>query len=897
MAVTFDALLAELENKQETTWQVIPSFKEALADARASLIERFNLGEETDNLIAEYTAFMDGVMRFAWNRFNWAENRNSWRKSRLSLVAVGGYGRRELLPNSDIDLLILLERNSHDVHRANIQSFIALLWDIGLDVGHSVRSARECGEQGAGDITVLTAMMESRTIIGDDNLLEKMHRRIRPGKTRSARFFYLAKRAEQDARHDKFAHTEYSLEPNVKTSPGGLRDIQTLAWVARRQYGTSTFTELAEREILTPEESNWLISDRNYLWKIRFALHSITGKDENRLLFQHQQQLAGMFGYQDGDQLAVEQFMQQYYRVALRVNTINETLLQHFEEVIVQANSRLTIKPINDSFRLVNNLLEVTSDQVFKESPSALLEMFVLAGSDEKINGFRATSIRLAQQHVDLIDEDFRADSRNAALFMALLGCKNHLFTQLKRMARWGILGAYLPEFGRVIGQMQFDLFHIYTVDAHTLQVVRNMRRFRYKNQAQPFPIAAHVHPRLPRIELLYIAGLYHDIAKGMGGDHSELAVDIVKNFCARHRLSTWDTNLACWLVQNHLAMSFTAQRKDIQDPEVIHDFAGFVGDQVRLDYLYALTVADINATNPTLWNGWRASLLNQLYSETKKALRQGLEHHVDRHEYIQDIRQQAIARLEEHRVNRSRVLELWDRMDDDYFVRERISDIVTQTQAILAGDINQGPIILIYDDVARRTDSGFSQIFVHTRNRKDLFAAIVTAIDRLGLTIVEAGIATSAANLTFNTFTVLESNGQPVGNKSARIEKIRNTIIHHLQEDNSVLARNRRTSRALRQFVQKTRVNLRQYPHLPHSALEVISPDRPGLLAVIAGVFADLGVNLISAKITTLGERVEDVFYISDMDGNPMTDPDKIDTLCASICEALDQHVERIAS
>lgn len=893
----FDHLIVELDSALDSNKRIISSFKDALAKARAIMSTDFEAGVSTDLLIKANSDFMDDIMRLAWNRFNWTENRTSWRKSRIALLAVGGYGRQELLPNSDIDLLILLERNNHSANRENIQSFTTLLWDIGLEVGHSVRSITECKPSAMHDVTILTAMMESRTILGDLELCNKMQDKIAPTRSWSAKSFYLAKRQEQNDRHEKSNHTEYSLEPNVKTSPGGLRDIQTLTWVARRRYGTQNIAELAEQEILTTEESEELIKAQSHLWKIRFALHILINKDENRLLFEYQQVLATQFGFTDNDQLAVEQFMQSYYRTAHRVNTINETLLQHFDEVLVQINTRLQVKPVNDRFRLVNNLLEVTSEDVFVNEPSALLEMFVIVGSEESIEGFRASTIRLARHHAYLIDRSFRENPKNAELFMTLLGSNNHLFTQLRRMGRWGILGAYLPEFGRIIGQMQFDLFHIYTVDAHTLQVVRNMRRFRYKTNEQKFPIAAHIHPRLPRIELLYIAGLYHDIAKGMGGDHSELGIQIAEAFCKRHKLGTWDTNLVCWLVKNHLVMSTTAQRKDIQDPEIIHEFARFVGEQVRLDYLYALTVADINATNPTLWNGWRASLMEQLYSETKKALRHGQEKPIDRNEYVQDVQQQALEKLEEHKIDSSLVLPMWNQVDEDYFVRERVSDIVWHAEAILEQEASDVPIILIRDDMSRRSDAGFTQIFIHTQDRKDLFVSIVTAIDQLDLSIVDARIATSASGLTFNTFTVLEPDGQPVGEKASRVAKIRSTIVSFLAQDEINARLNRRVPRLLKQFKQKTRVTLSPAPHHDATSLEVTTSDRPGLLAVLAKVFLDVGISLISAKITTLGESVEDVFYITNQNGSPITDPASIAHITDQICEAIDQHVEQVAA
>ena len=393
--------------------------------------------------------------------------------------------------------------------------------------------------------------------------------------------------------------------------------------------------------------------------------------------------------------------MQDYYRTALEMNYINGLLLRNFEELTVKKTPKIT--PINTRFQLRNNFLEVTRNTVFLDTPSALIELFVILGNREDIHGVHSATIRLIRKHASLIDEDFRNDNEVTRLFLELLRSKYHLFTQLRRMERYGILGAYIPEFGRIIGQMQFDLFHIYTVDAHTLQVVRNMRRFRYKNQEQRFPIAAHIHHQLPKIELLYIAGLYHDIAKGLRGDHSKLGVTIVRKFCERHRLETWDTNLVCWLVENHLMMSTIAQRKDIHNPSVIREFALQVQDQIRLDYLYSLTVADITATNPNLWNSWRASLMRQLYLETRKLLRTGLETYVDKSDYLRQIKTHALQRLQEHKIKPNEASKIWQSLGDDYFLKDSVSNIVWQTSIMKDHALSNSPVIGIRDVTHRR--------------------------------------------------------------------------------------------------------------------------------------------------------------------------------------------------
>lgn len=875
--------------------QVIPVFKRALAGFLEDTEQRFYAGEDVERLLHARAEFIDQLLALAWKRFDWNENLNSWRKNRISLLAVGGYGRGELHPHSDIDLLILLEHASYASHKSNIQSFLTLLWDIGLEVGHSVRSVKECKNQARQDVTVLTAMMEARTICGDDELRQRMTRQIGPDKIWSPKKFYQAKRAEQVERHQKSDHTEYILEPNVKSSPGGLRDIQTVMWIAKRKFGTVDFDDLVALKFITEPERDILRQGQRFLWKIRYGLHLLSGRDDDRLLFQHQQKLAELFGYKDNDQLAVEQFMQAYYRTALEVNAVSELLIQHFDEAIIRSNERPRVRPINERFQVSNNYIEVTSNDVFVKYPPALLEIFVIMGNDGSIEGTRVSTIRIIRHSIDLIDDDFRNDPEVTELFLKLLKSSEHLFSQLRRMERYGILGAYLPEFGRVIGQMQFDLFHIYTVDAHTLQVVRNMRRFRYKNQEQLFPIAAYIFARLPKVELLYIAGLYHDIAKGQGGDHSELGVHAAAAFCQRHNLATWDTNLVCWLVLNHLKMSYTAQRKDISDPDVIWEFAEFVGDQVRLDYLYALTVADINATNPTLWNSWRASLMRQLYVETRKVLRQGLEHYVDKSEYITDTQNHAIERLAEHGMTKEEILAIWGRVDEDYFLRESASDIVWHTTAIRDHDLDSGPLILIRNDFSSRGNEGATYIFIYAKKQESLFASTVTALDLLGIDVVDARIAMSD-EVVFDTFVVLESDGHPVGDRPVRIEQIRSTLNKHIAADGKLRApTHRRTPRLLRQFDFKTEVTISHDFTNEQTILEVVTPDRPGLLAVIANIFLEMDIVLQSAKITTLGERVEDVFYIVDKNNLPISYPDLAEILRRRICEELDHHVQEV--
>jgi [protein-PII] uridylyltransferase len=431
-------------------------------------------------------------------------------------------------------------------------------------------------------------------------------------------------------------------------------------------------------------EETMVNKGQQFLWKLRYGLHYLEGRCEDRLLFDKQRELAGLFGYHDDERsLGVEKLMQQYYRAVANLRELNDVLLQHLDEVILRADERDNIKPLNNRFQIHNDYIEVVANNVFKRAPFALLEIFVLMAQNPQIKGIRAATIRLIRDHRRLIDDEFRNDIRAVTLFMELLRSPHQMTLQLRRMSRYGILGRYLPEFGQITGQMQHDLFHIYTVDAHTLQVVENMRRFLEPEAEENFPVASQIAHNLPKIDLLYIAGLYHDIAKGRGGDHSTLGMIDAQNFCKRHRLSQWDANLVSWLVEKHLLMSMTAQRKDISDPDVIREFAETVGDKLHLDYLFTMTVADICATNPELWNSWRASLLRQLYYNTRRALRTGLENIVDREERIADKKSSALDRLADSTLTEQQIETIWANADDEYFVRESADNIAWHTEAI----------------------------------------------------------------------------------------------------------------------------------------------------------------------------------------------------------------------
>jgi [protein-PII] uridylyltransferase len=861
-------------------------YKQYLKDLHAELERDFHDGVAVEQLVARRSAKIDELLVDIWQRYDWGDN--------IALIAVGGYGRGELHPYSDIDILILTEDDING-HRDNIEQLITQLWDLNLNIGHSARSILECQQAAIDDITIATNLMESRSLAGNPQLHSKLMKLVSPEKIWPSAEFFRAKWNEQIQRHRKYANTEYNLEPNIKSSPGGLRDIQMIGWVVKRHFGAQSIDELYQRQFLSREELALIKDGQAFLWKLRFALHLVAGREEDRLLFDHQRTLAKMFGFTDGDgKLGVERFMQDYYRWAMDLGVLNDVLMQHFDETILRACEAETLIELNSRFRIRNGHIEVANDKIFEKYPSALMEIFLLMASNPSIDGARASTIRLIIKSQHLINDRFRSDPRTKRFFLELLRSPQRVALQLRRMRRWGVLGGFIPEFGQIMGQMQHDLFHIYSVDAHTMALIKNISRFRYANMRDTYPMACRIIQRLPKPELLFLAGLFHDIAKGRGGDHSSLGAVDARFFCEGLGLSKRDTNLVSWLVEKHLEMSSVSQRKDIQDPEVIRDFALEMGEQLRLDYLFCLTVADINATNPTLWTSWRASLMRQLYAETRRALRRGLENPIDKQEWIAETQHGAIEKLEDYGFTEAEIRQLWANTGEDYFIREQIDDIVWHTRAIAERTQREASLILIKEG-GLQDHEGATQIFVHTLGRPGLFALLATAMEQLDLSIQDARIYNSGSGYTLDTFYVLDANGESLGDNSGRIEHIVKYLKENLEHPERFGDSNsRRTPRQMRLFSTPTRTSLSTDLNKGHTILEVITPDRPGLLAKIARIFNKYDLRLQNAKITTLGERVEDVFFITNSQQNPIEDPILCREIQDSICRELDQQVSK---
>ncbi|KPQ28533.1 MAG: protein-P-II uridylyltransferase [Marinobacter excellens HL-55] len=875
---------SELESRISNDTSPVFAARELLRASYDADAEAFRQGADVRTLVHARAGTVDKVLRLIWNRYPLS------RSSDIALIAVGGYGRGELHPHSDIDLLILTRKGIEEGWQDDLGAFITLLWDLKLDIGHSVRSIEECVDSARQDITILTNLLETRTIAGPDCLRTELSNKAYSDDVSSDRDYFLAKREEQQRRHQKYGDTEYNLEPNVKGSPGALRDIQTIGWITKRHFGLQNTTDLTRFSILTEEEHQILHQGESFLWQLRYGLQLLADRNENRLLFDHQRALAEMLGYKDeGKRLGVELMMQSYYRTVLALAELADVILQFYDEAIIGSGSEDEIRPLNKRFQVRNLYIEAINNQVFAYAPYAIMEIFVLMAQHPEIKGIRATTIRSLRAHRHLIDDAFRSDLAVTTLFMELMRTPHALDQTLSAMKKYNVLGRYLPEFGQIIGQMQHDLFHIYTVDAHTMRVIRNMVRLNSTDVRKEYPLASRLIHRLPKLETLFIAGLYHDIAKGRGGDHSELGAVDAEAFCERHHLSERDTQLVSWMVENHLLMSMTAQRKDISDPDIIQAFARAIPSQAHLDYLYILTVCDISATNPKLWNTWRASLLRQLYIETKRALRRGTDTPVDRQAWIDATREEARGILHAQNMTNEQIDDIWDTVDADYFLQDSTVDIAWQTAAIIRHGDNPDPLVLIRDTRGGPTD-GYSQIIIYMKDRVALFAATTAVLEQLNLNIVDARINSSEGPYSISSYVVLDEQGQPLGVDPARKERTRKRLIEELDdpEDYPDII-HRRTPRQLKHFAFPTEVTFSNDTINQRTVMEVITPDRPGLLARIGQVLLEHRVRLTNAKIATLGERVEDVFFITDEHGEPLRDPGVCQALQQDLCTMLD--------
>ncbi len=852
--------------------------RESLATADADLRGRFEAGEPVVELVRERASIIDEVMLRLF--------RETIADTDAALVAVGGYGRGELHPHSDVDVMVLLPDELPAGAEDRLSAFVTSLWDIGLEVGHSVRTLEQCREEASADLTVATTLMEARRLAGPEALFDALQALISTGNMWPSDRFFEEKRKEQIQRHHRYHDTAYNLEPNVKGSPGGLRDIQMIGWVAKRHFGVSTLAELVDHDFLTPGQVQRLEDGQAFLWRIRFGLHILTGRREDRLLFDHQKKLAALLGYEDATYtLAVEQLMQRYYRTVMDLSRLNEMLLQLFEEAILM-DPNAPAEPLNERFQIKNGFLQTVHDQVFRNDPSALLELFLLLQQNPDIRGVSAFTVGLIKRNLHLIDDEFRQNPRNHRLFLAILRAPEGVTHELRRMNLYGVLGLYIPAFGRIVGRMQYDLFHAYTVDEHTLFVVSNLRRFALSRFDHEFPLCSEIMQSLEQPEIAYLSGLFHDIAKGRGGDHSELGAVDAEAFCLEHGLSQYEAGIVAWLVRHHLALSMTAQKKDIHDPDVINEFAMLVGDPLHLDYLYLLTVADVRGTDPKLWNSWKAQLFYDLYVLTRRALRRGLANPIDRDLLLKEKREKARAILVERGIHDSRIDEVWSLLNDNYFIKHRVKEITWHTEWLADSDTSSE--IGLVDVRRRKTGDGIEAV-LYTPREKRTFAHATAVLDELGMTIMDARIVPLDNDRSIVTLVFAELDSR-VESDEARINKIRRGLTRILTaSSDKVLPVTRTVPRQARMFTTTTTVDFSRSTSADQTVLELRAADRPGLLSTIGQVFIEQGIDIEAAKIVTIGERAEDVFYVCLESGGGALDEQQQDALGTALLEQLD--------
>lgn len=867
MALITGPLSTELGEPSDLSPQGIRSY---LKSQHELLADAFAQGIFIDYLLGARSMVMDRVLSALWNDAGLNDQA-------LGLFAVGGYGRGELHPFSDIDILILGEQSAIESASEALTNFTTRLWDFNLDIGHAVRSFEDCQTLARDDITIATSLIESRPISAHLDMLRDLETLAFDDSSWSTEAFYQAKVAEQNERYGKHDDSDNRLEPDIKNAPGGLRDLHTIIWVVRKHFRTTRLITLVDEGLLTQNEFRLLDEAEQFLKRVRFALHIAAGRSQNRLLFDLQATVAEMMGFKAEDtKERIEAFMKQVYRMTLRIGEFNDMLLQNFEETVLKDPTDSVVTEINSRWQIRNQHLELIHPNGFERHPSALLEAFVLLAQNPDLKGLRASTTRQMYTARHLIDDAFRNDLVNISYFMELMRYPEKLPEVLRRMRYYGILSRYIPEFGPIMGLMQHDLFHIYTVDAHTLQLIRNITRFYTGVVEKDYPIVTRLTQRLPKIELLYLAALFHDIAKGRGGDHSELGAVDAYNFCKHHRLSEYDARLVSWLVNNHLLMSMTAQRKDISDPDELKAFAEIVGDQRRLDYLLCLTVADITATNPELWTSWRAALLRQLYHGTTDFLTRGLDSLPGRTAYIDETKTDALALVRPS--IRPRASAFWSQWSQEYFVSHSSDELAWHLETLIDASDSETIIAIAADQTT--ADAGSTQVLVSTPNRAHLFADLTACFSDLGLSVLDAKLHTSNAGRSIDIFIVQhDATCQPVtasDDQERLLRGLEQAALGQYTENAGI----RRTPRAHKYFNLPANVLIRPDLEGKRTLIELVAPDRAGLLTTVGRVFAEFGLDLSTAKIATLGERVEDVFYVTDSRGDNLYDDDFIHRL-----------------
>lgn len=841
---------------------------------RARLQQDFEAGEDIQTLMQNHCQTIDDLVLQLWQNFQLDQDEE------ICLIALGGYGRQECHPYSDLDLLILCAKELNEAQKSQVEKFVMSLWDIGFEAGHSVRTLGQCVDVSHNDITIMTSLLEARRLEGSEPLFERFQEAHSTEQMWPSKAFYDAKKKEQDIRYVKYDETSYNLEPNVKHGPGGLRDIHTIFWVAKRHFNKQSLRDLVKLDFVSKAEFKTLQDGLRFLWRITFALHFLNNKRESRLSFDHQMAIAKQFGYKDDEHaLAIEHFMRDYYLKIKSLRELNDMLMELLHEVIVWRGKE-NVQALDDEFQICNDYIDVIDDDTFEKDPQALFKLFLILAEQTQLKGVRARTIRLMHASSHLINDAFRQQESARQLFIAIFKLPGNLSSQLQLMNRYQLLGKYIPAFGSIIGLSQYDLYHAYTVDQHTIFLIRNIERFSQVEFRAQFALCADIMANLPKHVSLFLAAFFHDIAKGRGGDHSSQGAEEARRFCQQHFISDEDADLVVWLVQNHLLMSQTAQRKDISDPETIEAFCELVQDQLHLDHLYLLTVADICATNPTLWNSWRDSLLKELYLATRQYLSEQ-DKHRDDEQVIMDKKLSALEYLQENGFMENEVEVCWQHFKKSYFLRETARNIAWHTEAILSHAGSDKPLVLTKPHYLQSA----TEVFTYTPLQDNYFLIASTVLANNHVNIVEARIARTTNQHLLLTYVILDEQNQAITNPD-RLEYIRNSIAKHYQAGKQIRLAQRRLSKRAQHFTVATRVIFTPDYHRDRTIIRIVSADRPGLLARFAKVFHDNDLIVHSAKISTMGERVEDIFFVTDQHNKAIHAKDLQASLEEQICK-----------
>ncbi len=843
----------------QTTIQI----REALRAARKDLQHSYEVHAQPQRLLRAHAKLIDRFLQLVW--------RQAEMPKEAAFIAVGGYGRMELFPKSDIDILILLPQQPDIQLQHKLQTLVGVLWDIGLEIGHSIRTVDECVAE-SSDVTVQTNLLEARRITGNRALFQEMIDAL--SDQLCHRDFYQAKTQEQEHRYTRFIDIDFNLEPNIKESPGGLRDLQTVLWISRACGFGTTWRELSKAGLITTTEAGAIERHEALLQTLRIRLHYLAHRREDRLLFDYQTALAEQMHIEaSSTRRASEILMQQYYRTKHAVLLLNSVLLQNMRARIFPEAG--IIQPINERFIARDEFLEARDEDLFNRQPSAILESFLLMEQHPELVGFSASTLRALWRGRKNINAAFRKDIENRELFMQIFRQPQGLTHALRRMNHQDILGRYIPAFGKVVGQMQHDLFHVYTVDEHILMVIRNLRRFTLARYEHENPLCSKLIKDFARPEVLYLAGLFHDIAKGRGGDHSKLGQADAIRFCKQHGLTSEDTSLIAWLVVNHLTMSAIAQKQDLSDQDVIATFASQVKNDRFLTALYLLTVADVRGTSAKVWNAWKGQLLEDLFFATRRFMVDGKIA-----DQIGDIRQRTKETLSLYAVAPEIYNLLWAQLDADYFLRHEPHEIAWHTRQ-LAHRVNvEIPIVK-----ARLSRIGEGiQVMVYSPDKPYLFAHICSFFSRINYNIMEAKIHTTQHGYALDSFMIMDAS-----NKKTEYRDVMNYIEYELGLvlKNTDVPPAQQTGRVNRQ--------LKHFPIVPeitiakddkgNYVLSLTAGDRPGLLAGIANYLAQNHIELHRARINTLGSRAEDTFWIS---ADQLDNPQQVDSIRGTLTRQL---------